>query len=51
MSDLEALDLKAVVGLENRIKTIARELVKAVKGNVTIDWAVRDNVRANLQVM
>ena len=28
---------------------IARELVKAVRGNVTIDWTLRENVRANLR--
>lgn len=27
------------------------ELVKAVKNNVTIDWTVRENVRANLRVI
>src|SRR4029079_2644278 len=36
---------------EPTLKTIARELVKAVKGNVTIDWTVRENVRANLRVI
>jgi type I restriction enzyme R subunit len=30
---------------------IAQELVKAVRSNVTIDWAVRENVRANLRVI
>ena len=29
----------------------ARELVKAVRGNVTIDWTVRQNVWANLRVI
>ena len=28
-----------------------RELVKTVKGNVSIDWTVRENVRAKLRVM
>ena len=36
---------------EPTLKTIARELVKAVKNNVTIDWTVRENVRANLRVI
>ena len=31
---------------EPTLKTIARELVKAVQKNVTIDWTVRENVRA-----
>ena len=30
--------------------TIARELVVTVRENVTIDWTVRENVRANLRV-
>ena len=28
---------------------IARELVTTVRGNVTIDWTLRENVRANLR--
>ena len=28
---------------------IARELVETVRNNVTIDWTVRENVRANLR--
>ena len=31
--------------------TIARELVETVRENVTIDWTVRENVRANLRVL
>ena len=30
---------------------IARELVETVKNNVTIDWTVRENVRAQLRVI
>ena len=30
---------------------IACELVAAVKKNITIDWTVRDNVRAQLRVI
>jgi type I restriction enzyme R subunit len=30
---------------------IAQDLVKAVRSNITIDWAVRENVRANLRVI
>ena len=33
------------------LKQIAQDLVKAVRGNLTIDWTVRDNVRANLRVI
>ena len=36
---------------EPTLKTTARELVKAVKNNVTIDWTVRQNVRVNLRVI
>ena len=36
---------------EPTLKDIARELVVAVKGNVTIDWAVRENIRAQLRVI
>ncbi len=30
--------------------TIARKLVESVRSNVTIDWTIRENVRANLRV-
>ena len=30
---------------------IARELVETVRNNVTIDWTIRENVRANLRVL
>ena len=33
---------------DETLRDIARELVKTVRGNVTIDWAVRENVRAHL---
>lgn len=39
-----------VLGDEN-LRIIARELVKAVRGNVKIDWAVRENVRAEMRVI
>ena len=31
------------------LRNIARELVETVRGNVTIDWTLRENVRANLR--
>ena len=37
-----------VLGDEN-LREIARELVTTVRGNVTIDWTLRENVRANLR--
>ncbi len=39
----------AVLG-DAQLRTIARELVKTVKGKVTIDWTLRENVRAELRV-
>jgi type I restriction enzyme R subunit len=39
-----------VLGDEN-LRIIARELVKAVRGNVKIDWTVRENVRAEMRVI
>ena len=33
------------------LKRIAQDLVKAVRSNLTIDWAVRENVRAGLRVI
>jgi type I restriction enzyme, R subunit len=39
-----------VLGDEN-LRLIARELVKTVRANVTIDWTVRENVRAQLRVL
>ena len=35
---------------DDTLKKIARELVETVKKNVTIDWTLRDNVRAQLRV-
>jgi len=39
-----------VLGDEN-LRMIARELVKTVRANVTIDWTMRENVRAQLRVL
>ncbi|HVM78769.1 MAG TPA: type I restriction endonuclease subunit R [Stellaceae bacterium] len=36
---------------EPTLQKIARELADAVRKNVTIDWTVRENVRAQLRVM
>jgi type I restriction enzyme R subunit len=35
---------------DDTLKTIARELVAMVRKNITIDWTIRDNVRAQLRV-
>jgi type I restriction enzyme R subunit len=39
-----------VLGDES-LRLIARELVATVRANITIDWAVRENVRAHLRVL
>jgi type I restriction enzyme, R subunit len=39
----------AVLGDET-LETIARELVETVRRNATIDWTLRENVRAGLRV-
>jgi type I restriction enzyme R subunit len=39
-----------VLGDEN-LRFIARELVETVRNNVTIDWTVKESVRAKLRVM
>jgi type I restriction enzyme R subunit len=36
---------------DDTLRTIARELVAAVRKNVTIDWMVRENVRAQLRII
>lgn len=35
---------------DDTLRAIARELVETVRRNVTIDWTIRDNVRAQLRV-
>jgi type I restriction enzyme R subunit len=48
---LETNDSAVAVLGDDTLKLIARELVATVKRNVTIDWAVRENVRAKMRVM
>ena len=33
------------------LRDVARELVETVRSNVTIDWTLRENVRARLRVL
>ncbi len=41
----------AVINLgDDTLKAIARDLVKAIRANLTIDWTVKENVRAKLRV-
>src|SRR2546430_10572360 len=48
---LETNDSAVKVLGDDALRTIARELVKTVRANVTIDWTVRENVRAHLRVL
>ena len=48
---LEANDSAVKVLGDETLRTIARELVATVRANVTIDWTVRENVRAQLRVL
>jgi type I restriction enzyme R subunit len=48
---LEVNDSAVKVLGEPTLVHIARELVETVKRNVTIDWTVRENVRAQLRVI
>ena len=36
---------------DDTLRAIARELVETVRGNVKIDWTMRENVRAQLRVL
>jgi type I restriction enzyme R subunit len=47
---LETNDSAVKVLGDDTLRAIARELVETVKKNVTIDWTIRDNVRAQLRV-
>ena len=46
---LETNDSAIQVLGDATLRDIARELVETVRGNVTIDWTLRENVRANLR--
>ena len=48
---LETNDSAVKVLGDEVLKTIAQELVASVRKNVTIDWMVRENVRASLRVI
>ncbi|MEO5761962.1 MAG: type I restriction enzyme endonuclease domain-containing protein, partial [Vicinamibacteria bacterium] len=47
---LETNDSAVKVLGEPILKDIARELVKTLKNSVTIDWTLRENVRAEMRV-
>ena len=46
---LETNDSAVQVLGDDTLRDIARELVDTVRSNVTIDWTLRENVRANLR--
>ena len=46
---LEVNDSAVQILGDDKLRDIARELVTTVRGNVTIDWTLRENVRANLR--
>ena len=48
---LETNDSAVKVLGEPTLQAIARELVASVRKNITIDWTVRENVRAHLRVI
>jgi type I restriction enzyme R subunit len=48
---LEVNDSAVKVLGDETLKNIARELVETVRNNATIDWTVRETVRAKLRVM
>lgn len=48
---LEANDSAVKVLGDETLRIIAQELLRAVRNNVTIDWTVRENVRAQMRVM
>ena len=48
---LEVNDSAVAVLGDETLRLIAQELVKAVKSNIKIDWAVRETVRAQMRVI
>ncbi|MBM4326976.1 MAG: type I restriction endonuclease subunit R [Deltaproteobacteria bacterium] len=48
---LEVNDSAVKVLGDEVLRTIAQELLGAVRNNVTIDWTLRENVRAQMRVM
>jgi len=48
---LETNDSAVKVLGEDTLRLIAQELVRTVRQNVTIDWTMRENVRAQLRVL
>jgi len=47
---LEVNDSAVKILGDDILKAIARDLVKSIRANLTIDWTVKENVRAKLRV-
>lgn len=47
---LEVNDSAVMILGDHTLKAIARELVTAIRANLTIDWTVKENVQAKLRV-
>lgn len=48
---LETNDSAVAILGDETLRGIARELVETVRKNVTVDWTLRENVRAQLRVL
>ena len=48
---LEVNDSAVAVPGDETLRLIAQELVKAVRNSITIDWTIRENVRAQMRVI
>ncbi|KAF0184491.1 MAG: type I restriction enzyme R subunit [Nitrospirae bacterium] len=48
---LEVNDSAVAVLGDETLRTIAQELMQAVRNSITIDWTVRENVRAQMRVI
>jgi type I restriction enzyme R subunit len=48
---LETNDSAVAILNDETLKTIARELVDAVRRNATVDWTLQENARAKMRVM
>ncbi len=48
---LEVNDSAVAILGNDTLKLIAQELLKAIRNSLTIDWSIRDNVRAQMRVI
>ena len=47
---LETNDSAVKVLGDDKLRTIAQELVETVRNNITVDWTLRESVRANMRI-